>query len=105
MEARQASPSDSHQFFPADALSRYLRLAAREGMYGEAGLRPLQSPDIRFLELRRLDHLMRRQAPHFGQEIQVRRPGWRGRLERLVKRVMRKVFRSYAWPQIEFNEA
>jgi SAM-dependent methyltransferase len=92
-------------FLQSDALSQYLRLAAREGMHGDAALRRLQSPDIRFLELRRLDHLLRRQAPHFGQEIQVRRVGWRGRVERLIKTLMRKVLRSYAWPQIEFNEA
>src|SRR5262245_32820031 len=88
-----------------DVLSRYLRLAAREGMRGDAAMRRLQSPDIRFLELRRLDHLLRRQAPYFGQEIQVRRAGWRGRVEHLIKTLMRKVLRSYAWPQIEFNEA
>jgi SAM-dependent methyltransferase len=88
-----------------DCLSQYLRLAAREGMRGDAALRRLQSPDIRFLELRRLDHLLRRHAPYFGQEIQVRRAGWRGRVERLIKTLMRKVLRSYAWPQIEFNEA
>jgi len=68
-------------------------------------MRRLQSPDIRFLELRRLEHVLRRQAPYFGQEIQVRRAGWRGRVERLIKTLMRKVLRSYAWPQIEFNEA
>jgi SAM-dependent methyltransferase len=89
----------------SDALSQYLRLAAREGMRGDAALRRLQSPNIRFLELRRLDHLLRRQAPYFGQEIQVRRAGWRGRVERLIKTLMRKVLRSHAWPQIEFNEA
>jgi SAM-dependent methyltransferase len=108
MEAPDPSLPRSHTITSprqADALSRYLRLAAREGMHGDAALRRLQSPDIRFLELRRLDHLLRRQAPHFGQEIQVRRAGWRGRVEHLIKTLMRKVLRSYAWPQIEFNEA
>src|SRR6516225_7533760 len=99
---RSHSATSPHQ---RDALSRYLRLAAREGMRGDAALRRLQSPDIRFLELRRLDHLLRRQAPYFGQEIQVRRTAWRGRIERLIKMLMRKVLRSYASPQIEFNEA
>jgi SAM-dependent methyltransferase len=105
MEALQPSQSLAHRVVQADALSRYLRLAAREGMHGDAALKRLQSPDIRFLELRRLDHLLRRHAPCFGQEIQVRRACWRGRVERLIKTLMRKLLRSYAWPQIEFNEA
>ncbi len=100
-----APPAAERPGLDPDAVMRhvYARIMAREGVSARH-LPPSHGlPDGRFLQLRRIEAYLRHQHRLFGEQIKVTRGGLRGRAERLIKRVIRKVLAWYAQPQMDLN--